>query len=136
MGKPLHDAGTNRNQTTAQQIAEIARGFKCGAGMKSAHLVNISLATLKWLMMNSESDDIRFKAAEALLGLQPMRAKLGLMGDVVAKPFLGKEARPAAIGKRLSAAMKTPEQAARVIQLLEQVEAESRSNASSGAKAA
>ena len=135
MGRLMHTP-TDKSKSAAEQITDIAKTFRCGATMRASHLVNLSLATMKWLVLNAESDDIRFKAADALLGLGPMQAKLGLMKDVVSQPYLGKELRPVALGKRLRAAMTTPEHAARILAMVEEAEKQSKAGATSPSKAA
>ena len=108
------------------EIQAIAKNFNSGTNGKAAHLVNLSLATLKYLLLNAESDDIRYQAATALLGLAPIQQKLDYMRGAVNKPERRSAPdRPAVAAQRLRAIMtQSPEVAQRVLQALAEAEKE------------
>lgn len=134
----LNDAIKNKLSTPADQIVAIAKALQCSAPAKAAHLVNLSLATLKYLMVNAESDAIRYQAATALLGLAPMQAKLGLMRGVVDQPHLGRDPqRPAVLAKRVKAMLeRDPAQAQRLLAMITEAENEGQVAANPQQKAA
>ena len=98
-----------------------------GANNRAAHLGNLATATLKFLILNAESDDIRFRAAEALLSLPGVRRKQELAATVLdpPQPRDGSVNRPAILGKRLRRLMDSGSDTAQeALRLIEQAERE------------
>ena len=127
---------TDADKDGAKQIPLIAKDLVGGIDRRSAHLINLSLATLKWLMLYGESDDVRFRAAQALLDSPPLRQKLDFMRDIVVPPGRGRgPVRSAQLGRRLKAVVDAgPEHAQRMLALLEQAENEAGVKENSGLK--
>ena len=115
------------NGSAADKIAQIHRDLATGAEKRSAHLVNLSVATLKYLLLHSESDDIRYGAAQTLLSLSPHKRKLDLLAGVLEPPVMDRKSadRPAVFSKRLKSIMDaSPESAQRVLAALAEAESE------------
>ena len=96
-----------------------------GANHRATHLGNLAVAALKYLLLNAESDDMKFKAAEALLALAPVRRKLDLSATVVDAPVMDRKSadRPAVLGQRLRRLMDAgAEQATEALRLIEEAE--------------
>jgi hypothetical protein len=76
-------------RTTARRIDEAvlayANDMPRGADLRMAHLLNVACATLKHLMLHSESDMVRLKAAQAVVDLPPIVHKMQYMSKNVGK---------------------------------------------------
>ena len=119
--------GNGATITPGDEIRKISRELFSGTERRSAHLVNMSIATLKYLLLNAESDDMRFRAAEALLGLSPMRRKLDLLAGVLEPPAFHRNSpeRPTVLGARLKRLMDAgSDHASEALRLIEQAEKE------------
>ena len=122
---PRNGNGTGAN--AADSIKAIARDLSTGSSRKSAHLVNLSIASLKHLVLYAESDDIRFRASEALLGLSPVRRKLDLLAGTIEPPTMDRtsENRSAVLGRRLKRLLEAgANEASEALRLIEQAEKE------------
>ena len=119
--------GNGRGTTPAERISSIAKDMINGASPRAAHLGNLSIATLKYLALYAESDDIRFRAAEALLALSPVRRKLDLSASIIEPPSMDPRTpnRPSALGARLKRLMDAgASEASEALKLIEQAEKE------------
>ena len=106
----------SNGRSPGDEIKAISKDMSTGAEKKSAHLANLATATLKYLLLNAESDDLRFQAALAVLALSPVRRKMDALAagvqDHVPKPRTGPR-------RRLTA-----DQTSEVLSLIEQAEQE------------
>ena len=123
------------NKGHGAEIRAIAKDMAGGADRRAAHLVNLSLATFKWLILNGESDDVKFRAADALLALSPCRAKLDQMRGILESPGNG-NVGPRAMEKRIRAVMTSPEKTQLLLSMVEQAERDASAAQNSPNKAA
>ena len=63
----------------AVTVLDYAKGLMDMGVRKPGHLCNIALATLKHLMLHSESDSLRLQACRTILELGPVQQRLGAM---------------------------------------------------------
>lgn len=107
----------NAESSAAEEIARIAKDSWSGADRRASHLVNLSMATLKYLMLNAESDDLKLEAARTLLELPPVRRKLQHQQEAV-RPSTVDRRTP--IGRRLRNLLDSdPDKAQRLLDLIE-----------------
>ena len=50
---------------------------------RSAHMMNLAMATCKWLILQGESDNLRLQAAKLIFDLPPVQARMGAMTRAV-----------------------------------------------------
>jgi len=111
----------------ADRLKQIQKAFDPGMNRRSGHLVNISMATLKDVMMHAESDDLRLQAAQTLLSLAPVQRKLEYQCEAVLPPQMDRKSagRASLLGARVKRLVDTGnEHASEVLRLIEQAELE------------
>lgn len=90
-----------------------------GGNLRAAHLGNLAVSTLKWLMLYAESDDLRYRAAETLLTLAPVRRKMEALASTV------KEPEQSGLTRRIQRLVNSgTDQATEVLRLIEEAEAQ------------
>jgi hypothetical protein len=117
----------NGKADSAESILDIARKMPTGSNLKSAHLGNLAISTLKWIMLHSESDDLKYRAAETLLGLAPVRRKLDLLTATIPEHTPDRRnTMPSHQAGRLRRLLEAggSERASEILRLIEQAEAE------------
>jgi hypothetical protein len=77
--------------TSAPTPADIINGFRTELmrlrSRRVGHLLNLALAAYKHLILNGKSDTVRLQAANAIVSLPPVQARLGAMAVRAAKPL-------------------------------------------------
>lgn len=104
---------------SAEAIRKIMASMPPGGNLRAAHLGNLAVSTLKWLILHAKSDDLKYQAAMALLALAPVQRKMEALASTV------KEPDQQVLSRRLTRLVNSgTDQASEVLRLLEQAEAE------------
>ena len=63
-------------EEVGKQIFAIYQNMPCQTNMRTAHVVHFAMAGLKYLILYSESDEVKLKAILALLDIPFVKAKM------------------------------------------------------------